>query len=103
MTTRTFKNHIRKAFDELETHGYTTRMNFECCQSCGWNALGEEEAKKAVFYHNQDNEQLRESQSVYLAWSGDGDFITSILSKYFTVTWSGHGAQRIHIKAKEKV
>jgi hypothetical protein len=103
MTTRTFRNHIRKAFDELETHGYTTRMNFECCQSCGWNALSEEAAKKAVFYHNQDAEQLRESQSVYLSWSGDGPLIVSILSKYVTVNWNGNDAKRIHIKAKEKV
>lgn len=103
MTTRTFKNHIRKAFGELKKHGYTTEMNFLCCQSCGWNALGEEEAKKAVFYHNQDEEDLRESQSVYLAWSGDGHFITSILSKYVTVDWDGDYNKRIFIKAKEKV
>ena len=103
MTTRTFRNHIRKAFDELETHGYTARMNFECCQSCGWNALGEEEAKKAVFYHNQDNEHIPKFKAVYLSWSGDGQFITSILSKYVTVDWDGAFNKRILIKAKEKV
>ena len=103
MTTQTFRNHIKKAFAELETYGYTTRMNFLCCQSCAWNALSNEEAAKAVFYHNQDAEQLREKQSVYLAWSGDGQFITSILSKYFTVDWDGDYNKRILIKVKEKV
>jgi hypothetical protein len=102
MTTHTFKTHIRKAFKELETHGYIALMDFQCCQSCGWNALGEEEAKKAVFYHNQDAEQLRESQSLHLAWSGDGHFITSILSKYVTVDWDGDFNKRIHIKVKEQ-
>ena len=103
MTNQTFRNHIRKAFTELETHGYTTRMNFLCCQSCAWNALSNEEVKKAVFYHNQDNENLRESQSLHLAWNGDGELITSILSKYVTVDWDGDHNHRIHIKAKEKV
>ena len=103
MTTQTFRNHIRKAFNELQTHGYTTRMNFWCCQSCGWAALSEEEAKKAVFYHNQDNEDLRASQSLHLAWDGDGSLITSILSKYVTVDWDGDANKRIHIKAKDKV
>jgi len=103
MTNQTFRNQIRKAFTELETHGYTTRMNFLCCQTCAWNALSNEEAVKAVFYHNQDNKDLRESQSLHLAWAGDGSLITSILSKYVTVDWDGSTNKRIHIKAKEKV
>jgi hypothetical protein len=48
------RTNLTKAFAELRKNGYFAKQNFLCCQSCGWAALSDEEAKNAVFYHNQD-------------------------------------------------
>jgi hypothetical protein len=46
------------AFQKLEQAGYFARQNFWCCQNCGWAAVPDSHANKAVFYHQQDNEEL---------------------------------------------
>jgi hypothetical protein len=53
------RTNLTKAFAELRKNGYFAKQNFLCCQSCGWAALSDEEAKNAVFYHNQDYRDLK--------------------------------------------
>ena len=59
------------AFQKLEQAGYFARQNFWCCQTCGWDAVPDSHANKAVFYHHQDNEQLVEGGEAAI-FSGDG-------------------------------
>jgi hypothetical protein len=69
-----------------------------CCQSCGWSALSDEEAKKAVFYHNQDYIDLKNGDDLYLAWSGDGEFICDTLESFgMKVKWDGDNSDRIMV------
>lgn len=94
---REFKTELTKAFKELRKEGFFARQNFTCCQSCGWAEVPEKQSEKAVFYHSQDNDDI-EKGFVYLAWSGDGQLILSILKKYFKdIEWDGTANQRIKI------
>ncbi len=93
------KSKLTKAFKELRRKGYFARQNFLCCQSCGWAEMTDEQAEKAVFYHQQDNDYLKETGSCHLAWSGDGQLIVDILVKNgIEVDWDGSNNKRIGIK-----
>lgn len=51
------------AFAVLETDGIVARMNFTCCQTCGFAEIGQEAASDTaargfVFFHAQDAERL---------------------------------------------
>lgn len=89
-----FKSKLSKAFRELRKAGYFARQNFWCCQSCGWNAVPDG-TEKAVFYHNQDNENI-EDGFVHLAWAGKGSEIRKALKGAgLRVEWNGKPNQRI--------
>lgn len=89
---------IKTAFAELRSLGYVARENFQCCQSCGWSALSKKEAKKAVFYHKQDGDDLINDGSCHLAWAGNGKEIISVLQKHgIKVEWNGKKDTRILI------
>ena len=93
------KSKLTKAFKELRKQGYFARQNFWCCQSCAWADMTDEQADKAVFYHAQDNDNLKENGSCHLAWSGDGKLIVDILEKNgIEVDWDGSDNKRIGIK-----
>lgn len=92
------KPNINKAFRMLRKLGYFAKQNFWCCSTCGWSAMTEEESKKAVFYHMQDNDNLKEQGACYLSWSGDGQEIVKTLSDSGVKTeWSGKSGERIKI------
>lgn len=79
--------------------GMLQKQNFLCCQSCGWAALSEEEAKLAVFYHSQDAQGLRKGDDLYLCWAGDGQEIVDVLKNYgLDVEWEGTTNRRIVVK-----
>lgn len=86
------------AFKELRKSGYFARQNFRCCQSCAQAAISDEEAKKTVFYHRQDADNLKEDGSCYLTWAGNGKEIVSVLNKYGIETdWDESQNTRIKI------
>lgn len=91
---------LTEAFKELRKKGYFTRQNFWCCQSCAWSDVPEK-AEKVVFYHNQDNQNLLESGSCYLAWKGNGKEIVDVLTSHgVAVNWDGDEHTRIEISLK---
>lgn len=95
------KTGLTLAFEELRSLGYFAMQNFWCCQTCGWHALTDEQAKKAVFYHSQDAEDLRRKKECYLSWDGDGNEIISVLNKHGVETdWAGSKESRIKITIK---
>jgi hypothetical protein len=93
------KTNLSDAFALLRKRGYFAAENFLCCQSCGWDALSEEQARFAVFYHKQDAERLKEGGDLFLCWGGDGEEIVDILKNYgLEVNWDGSTNSRIMVK-----
>jgi hypothetical protein len=89
---------LRSAFDEMRGAGYFTAMGFLCCQNCAWEAVPEDEAHKAVFFHMQDADDLVETGECYLCWSGSARYIRDVLEKYgITTKHDGDSERRIKI------
>jgi hypothetical protein len=90
---------IRNAFVELRTkYGFFARMNFWCCQSCAWADIDDAKTN-VVFFHNQDNDNLNENATCYLAHRGDAALAVKILKKHnISVEWDGSEDSRILIK-----
>jgi len=89
---------LNKAFKELRKNGYFARQNFLCCQSCGWSAIPEGKDDKAVFYHNQETENKKQGEPIYLCWDGDGNEIVRIFSNNGILSkWDGSKDKRIII------
>ena len=123
----TVKRLLGDAFKILRSEGFVARQNFLCCQSCAGYALatriGEmKEEKRAkvkgvVYYHNQDNTNLKERGSVYLAYGpvdtaehGEiglsgvevGNAVVKALQAVgLDYEWNGSDAERIFVKAKQ--
>ena len=96
------KSNLNNAFKALRKAGYFAKQNFLCCQSCGWAAMTDEESKKAVFYHRQDADDLKENGTCHLTWDGDGNEIVKILNDNGVKTeWSGEKNKRIKIDINE--
>lgn len=95
----TNKKLVNKAFRELRKLGYVAYQNFWCCSNCAWSALNDEEAKKAVFYHSQDNDTMLKMGKLWLSWSGDGEEICKVLRDcgLKSVEWDGSENKRILI------
>lgn len=92
------KINLNKAFRELRKNGYFARQNFWCCQTCAWADIPNEKSKNVVFYHNQDNQDLKQNGECFLSWNGDGKLITKILkNNNIKVDWNGNKSQRIKI------
>lgn len=90
---------LNKAFRALRKAGYFARQNFWCCQTCAWADVPDEFEHKAVFYHRQDAADLKERGYVYLAWSGNGEEICSILRENgLSVKWDGSSNKRILVE-----
>lgn len=94
---------LDKAFEELNSIGYFAKRNWECCRTCGWYAVPDENKDNAVFMHEQDEEFLDENGTGYLAWSGNGKVIVGILEKNGVSTdWDGDEDTRIRIFAEDE-
>ena len=92
------RENLTNAFAELRNLGYFAKENHTCCQTCGWSEVPDEKDDMAVFYHNQDADDLEESGECHLSWSGDGKLITDILTKHdIKVDWDFDSNTRIKI------
>ena len=100
-THKQFKRDLNQAFRELRKLGYFARQNFTCCNSCGWASIPNGIDEKAVFYHRQDTATIRDYGICYLSWSGNGNEIARVFSKYFKIEWDGSEDRKIVAKLKE--
>lgn len=95
----TIRAMIKVAFAALRFDGYFARMNWQCCQSCGWAAVPTGKADKAVFLHRQDSDNIDEDGSCHLAWSGDPDLIVRRLGEAgLEVEWDGSRHTRPEVR-----
>ena len=93
------KTNLSKAFAELRKNGYFAKQNFLCCQSCVWAELTDAGVNEnAVFYHNQDHQDFKKGDDLYLAWSGDGNYIAETLISFgMQINWDGTPNTKIKI------
>lgn len=101
---RVHRSDVALAFKNLRAAGWTARMNFRCCSSCGWYEIGEN--ANALFFHSQDNESFDAQgylvDDLYLAWRGDAAQAVEILrSAGLHVSHDGDESKRICIVAPE--
>lgn len=98
---------ITKAFRILRKRGYVALQNFMCCQSCARSEIANrfdkkgtpEEDRKLVFYHQQDAVALRETGTVFLAWSGNGwEIAYALRDAGLQVEWDGDPEKRILVR-----
>lgn len=100
----TRKNNLQRAlargFDGLRVRGYFATQNWQCCQTCGCAAVPDEFARRYVFYHAQNADDLRERGETHLAWAGDGSEIVEVFrAEGLRVEWDGSPGRRILIGA----
>ncbi|HET9285703.1 MAG TPA: hypothetical protein VFR24_27440 [Candidatus Angelobacter sp.] len=99
----TVKTKLKTAFKTLRKQGYFCRMNWWCCQTCGWAAIPENRAEKACFWHDQDHDNLKQEATVCLAWSGNGNEIKKILENVgLSVDWDGAETKRLKVSLPNK-
>lgn len=92
------KEKLNDFFNEMRKYGYTAKQNFWCCQNCAWNALSDKESKKVVFYHQQDNDDIKEFGFVFIAWKGNGKFIEkNAIACGLDVDWNGRKDTRMKL------
>jgi len=93
------RTNLSLAFADLRKKGYTVKRNFWCCGSCGWAALSEEEAMRAVFYHKQDAADFRRGDDLYLSWSGNGhEIVLTFIKRGLDVIWDETTGKKIIVK-----
>ncbi|WP_371482018.1 hypothetical protein [Kitasatospora sp. NBC_00315] len=62
-----------EAFDQLESDGVVTAMDFTCCNSCGYAEIGgeaDDESRGFVFFHEQDTERAAAGGGLTLRFGG---------------------------------
>lgn len=107
---------LAAAFRHMRAHGLLARQNFMCCRGCAENALWNDidanpgKYKGAVYYHHQDNDDLREKGEFYLGFGAAdtddnpttvevGEIVKKALEKFsLIVEWDGTARKRILVK-----
>lgn len=90
---------VERAFNRLRINGYRCEQNWQCCRSCGWAAIPDEDASHAVWYHSQDRDHGLNTGELWFVWDGDpGAIREAFEAEGLSVTHDGTHAQRIMVK-----
>lgn len=107
--SKDIRKKLRLAFAALQRNGYEARDNFMCCQSCGGAAINLKGKKGGVFWHAQDEDDLRENAHVCIAFLTENGKGTKAVGKALAdalraeglmVEWNGTAAQRVKVVGK---
>lgn len=95
------RNKVRAAFTELRKEGFFARMNFSCCQNCGWSAVPAD-IPNVIFYHAQDAEAYNSVGNLrfhlYMAHQGNSARAVEVLTKHgLQIQWDGTDRTRIAV------
>lgn len=93
------KSRIHKAYKILEEKGYFCGYAWTCCNSCGWSEIPEDaNMDKVVFFHRQNETDLKATGWTYLAWTGDaGEIMGAFGSVGILTLWDGDSTKKIQI------
>ena len=96
---------IHEAMNDPDSIGIAYNIGTYCCSTCGhaemWPYDASDDPPTYFFCHIQEVYRwINDSSRDYaiLQWGGDGDKITSALSRYFEVEWDGSERNAIKIK-----
>ncbi|KQO56456.1 DUF6891 domain-containing protein [Sphingomonas sp. Leaf257] len=90
---------VERAFNRLRINGYRCEQDWQCCMSCGWAAIPDEEADHAVWYHSQDRAVAFDTGKLLLVWQGDAALIRSCLeAEGLAVEHDGTVERRIRVE-----
>jgi len=102
-----FKRRLTAGFHALRwQHDYFAAQCFMCCQTCGCAGVPNKYAKRYVFYHEQDAQDLDAATTLkklgtYLAWAGDAARIREVFEQAgCAVVHDGDSAKRIWVCAQ---
>jgi len=106
---RTLKRRVDAAFRALKKQGVFCRRNFLCCQSCGTAAVPD--GTPYVFWHGQDEDGLRESGTVRLAFGAPGKdgktvtlgriIVSAMKAAGVRAVWDGNPDKRIRLEVAD--
>ena len=109
---KALKAKLRKAFTNLNKNGIRAIQNFSCCQSCGTYAICDNPREGDIgytFYHDQDNENLKERGECNLSFGRVVDSINeeqigtivckALKEQNINYKWSGNAGRRIEVRA----
>jgi cold shock CspA family protein len=100
---------LGQAFRSLEKGGILARANFTCCGTCASAELGElvrrKGAKGGIYWHQQDEERLRETGEVDLGYVSGSmttaevglSAVRSLEKAGLTVHWNRNPGERIRL------
>lgn len=112
------RSKLEVAYENLRRQHIIARHNYCCCGSCGMAAMNAKVEKfeaagkpvrGVVFYHEQDKDRLRETNSVYLCYDGHGDIDATVIGHEIVtalrdagyqeadIEWDGNAMTRIRI------
>jgi len=104
------KSVITRVFKELRKKrngGFFAKQNFMTCCNIAVSAIPDE-TENWVYYHAQDTDNLKRTQSVFLAWKGDANKIVDLFKReigstpLLEVNWNGSVDTRIELKFKSQ-
>jgi hypothetical protein len=89
---------VERAFNRLRVNGYRCEQDWQCCMTCGWDAIPWEDAGNCVWYHGQDREDGFRTGKLFLVWQGDVGLIRECLeAEGLKVEHDGTVGQRIKV------
>lgn len=96
---------LRRAFVLLRRVGWTARMNFSCCSTCGHYELSSEGRTQFVFFNRQANSSFNRhgdiSNGLYLQWAHPEENAEAIVSVLVSVGldayWDGSSGSCVEI------
>lgn len=98
-----FEEAIERAFNRLRINGYRCEQDWQCCMTCGWDAIPWEDADHAVWYHSQDRDSAMRNGELLLVWTGDAALIREALeAEGLQVEHDGTTQQRIRVRMAEQ-
>ena len=85
------KEKVDEAFHILTNKGYFCARNFTCCNTCAWAEVPSKFGNKAIFWHEQNEENLNKEGNCFIGWGDtylDGVYIKKIFEKVgLTIKW----------------
>lgn len=89
---------VERAMNRLRLQGYRCEQDWQCCMTCGWDAIPWRDADQAVWYHRQDLDHALRGEPLEFVWTGDAQVIREALEvEGLVVEHDGSITKRIRV------